>query len=263
MSRVIALVSAAVLLAVAATAGWSMQPGTQFRMAGRGTEGPYYLATDVEVVKLVTRQRFLKYLLDDVRQPISGDLRAAVEKDFASCDAEQSRMLAAERLVAVPYNTVVTTLDQDELVKFPLLSDPAETFGRNHSASRIRVRVEDGPLKGRELFAVTSSEMKSLNRLAETDRVWVRAGPNAQIPVGNSQADTSRFWDAYRLQDGATVQGMIDAGQVLPLPAEVQGTVTDAGDLFYTQIEVAVGGAMRRVWVPTAFLSLVPGAPTP
>lgn len=263
MSRLFALVPAAALLALAATASWSIEAGAQFRMAGRGADGPYYLATDVEVVQLVKRQRYLKYLLDDVRQPIHGDLRAAVEKDLASCDAEQARMLAVGRLVAVPYNTIVTTLEQDGLLRFPLLSDPAQTFGNNHSASRIRVRVDDGPLKGRELFVAAGDEIKSLNRLAETDRVWVRAGPNAQIPVGTSQEDTSRFWEAYQRQDTATAQAMIDAGKILPLPAETQGTVTDAKDIAYTEIEVAMDGVTRKFWVPAAFLSLVPAAPTP
>lgn len=263
MNRILALAPAAVLLAVAATAGWSREAGMQFRMAGRGTDGPYYLATDIEAVKLVTRRRFLRYLLDDARQPIYGDLRAAVEKDFAGCDAEQARMLGAGRLVAVPYNTIVTMTEKDGVLTFPLLSDPAETFGRSHTATRMPVRVEDGPSKGRELYVIDSFETRSLDRLIETDRVWVRAGPNAQIPVGTSEEDTSRFWEAYQRQDTAAAQGMIDAGTIRPLPAETQGTVTNAKGIFYTEIEVATDGATRTVWVPTAFLSLVPGAPTP
>jgi len=232
-------------------------------MAGRGVDGPYYLAADVDAVKLATRRRRLKQLLDDVRQPISGDLRAAVEKDFTGCDAEQAAMLTSGRLVAVPYNTVVTSLEKDELLTFPLLSDPTQTFGGRTTATKQKLRVDDGPFQGRELYVVDAWELRSLTQLVATDRVWVRAGPNAQIPVGTSQADISRFWDAYRRQDAAIVQGMIDSGQILPLPAETQGTVSDAQDMFYVEVEAALGGATRKVWVPTAFLSLQPAASTP
>lgn len=251
------------LIALATTAALARDAGVQARMAGRGVDGPYYLAADVDAVKLSTRRRLLKQVLDDVRQPVYGDLRAAVEKDFTGCDAEQAAMLASGRLVAVPYNTVVTTLEKDELLTFPLLSDPTQTFGGRTTASKQKLRVEDGPLKGRELYVVDSWEMKLLTQLVATDRVWVRAGGNPQIPVGENRDDASRFWDAYQRQDQATAQGLIDAGKIRTLPAETQGTVTDAQDIFYIEIEVASDEATRRIWVPSGFLSFQAPSTTP
>lgn len=269
MNRFTATILGSMLLAASVTAAWAFDAGFKGRLAGSGPDGTYYLATDREGVELVSRVRDIRVILgDDPTLVLAGVPRAMLEKELARLEQEQATLVDSGRLIPAQYNTLVTATEKDLLIRFPLVSDPTETYGSNHSGTLLKVRIDEGPLQGRELFVANTYQLKSRDLLVAADRVWIHGQANAAIPAGLNLEDTEKFWWAYLMRDGATAQALIDAGKIVPVPPGLQGTVTDDKNYKYAEIEVVSDKGPVKIWVMKEVLSLQPPpapapAPTP
>jgi hypothetical protein len=265
MNRSTAIFLGSMLLAASAMTASAIDAGFKGRLAGSGADAAYYLATDREGVELVSRVRDIRVILgDNPTLSLAGVPRAMLEKELARCEQEQAALVQSGRLVAARYNTLVTATEKAELIKFPLVPDPGETYGSNHSGTLLKVHIDEGPLQGRELFVANSYEMKSRDLLVATDRVWIQGQANAAIPAGLNLEDTEKFWWAYLMKDGPAAQALIDAAKIVPVPPGLQGTVTDDKNNKYAEIEVVSDKGPVKIWVMKEMLSLQPpSAPAP
>ena len=118
------------------------------------------------------------------------------------------------------------------------------------------MRVDDGPLKGREFYA---RRLVDRTHVVVTDRAWLRVPEMKAIAVSENADAVTRFWKALAKDDTvASAQAYID-GNFTQVPPETECTVVRlSSDHLYALVRVTKDGAPHDYWVLASVASLEP-----
>lgn len=256
MKRGLIAVGALALAAFGAEAP-AAESGVKARIAGDGPDASYFLAKDVDAGIAINQLHTLQYYQHqgEPRVPLGyhlTDVDAALARVRKSCEALQKK----GRLVAVVYNLPVTTVEKEQTVLYPMFPDTKIAFGRDYSATLTKVRVDDGPLKGREFYA---RRLVDRQHVVDSDRAWLRVPDMKAVPVSENEKAAARFWTALAKGDKtASAQAYIDGNFVQLAPDTACTVIRLSSDHLFAQIRVTKDGALHDYWVLATAASLDP-----
>jgi hypothetical protein len=230
------LLGAMLLLAAAPVAAPTPTPapavGWKARIAGDGPQATYYLAAGVDAATVVDHMHVLQFYRSkgEPAAPAGftlSDITAALA--YVQADLEAYKKL--KKIVEVPYNLPVTTLEKSKAVKFQLFPETDIAYGKSYEGTVTKVRVEAGPQKGKELYARWLVDRTSL---AVADRVWLRAPGMKAIPLSEDAEAVAKFWRALSKNLKATAAELHTQGRFVEAPQDTQCTITaiSANNLF-------------------------------
>ena len=251
------LVAGVFALAAFGSASWAAEAGWKARIAGDGPDGTYFLAKDQDAGKVIMHLHALEYFKKKGEPPKDTgfqlkDVDAALERVRTSHDA----LLKKGRIVQVLYNLPVTTMEKDETVSYALFPGTDIKFGKENKGSSTRVRVDDGPLRGREFYARRVVDRKTV---VVADRAWLRAPDMKAVAVSDNAEAVSRFWRALSHEDKAAAAQAYSDGNFTLLshntPCTVVGLSTNE---LFAQIRVSKEGVPYDYWVLATIASPEP-----
>jgi hypothetical protein len=227
------------------------------RIAGDGPDGIYYVAKDADAGIVVNQLHALEIFAKKGEPPKDAgfhlkDVEAALTQVHTLRDA----FLKKGRILQVVYNLPVMTLEKDQTIHYALFPDTKVTFGKDYKGSLTRVRIEDGPLKGREFYARRVVDRK---KVVASDRAWLRAPDMKAIAVSENAEAATRFWRALAHDDKtAAAQAYID-GEFQQLPPDTPCTVVGLSTSErFAKVRVEKDGAKIDYWVLATIASLDP-----
>lgn len=232
-------------------------PGFEGRIAGVGPDGKYYLGKDIEAAIVVEHRAVLEFLKRK-GEPAAADgyhLNDVVG-ELARIDAIHDAFEKEGRIVAVPYNLPVTSIEAEQKAQYPLFADPKITYGKEHIVSVTKVRVDDGPEKGKELYAGRLVPRKSV---IVTDRAWVTSGGMKRIPGSRDAKNANAFWKAVLAKDDVGAANAFKAGHFKNLKLGTECEVTEVEvfdtDHYIFRIRIGEGAMAEDFWVPSRTLT--------
>ncbi len=239
-------------------------PGFEARIAGAGPEGTYHLGKDIEAAVVVDHRAVLEFLKRKGEPGHGGAYRLKdVLRELARIGAIHDAFEKARRIIVVPYNLPVTTVEVEQTAQYALFADPAVDYGKEQKAGVTRVRVDEGPEKGNDLYA---GRLVPRNIVIVTDRAWLRAPGMKRIPAARDAQSANAFWTATLAKDSAAASSVFKEGRFQSLAPETECTVTEAtvfeADHYVFRIRVGAGESATQYWVPSKTLSPVPPTAT-
>jgi hypothetical protein len=239
-------------------------PGFEARIAGAGPDGKYFLAKDVEAAIVVEHRAVLEFLKSKGEPGHGGEYHFKdVLRELGRVRGLHDEFEKAGRIVEVPYNLPVTSVEAEQTAQYALFSDPAIAYGKEHAASVTKVRADDGPEKGKELYAGRLVPRKSV---IVTDRAWLRATGMKRIPAAQDAKSANAFWKATLVKDEAGAAKAFKEGRFKSLEQETECTVTEVevfdSDHYILRIRIGAGATAPQYWVPSRTLSPEPPAVT-
>jgi hypothetical protein len=251
------IVVGAFALLCAATASGADEVGVKARIAGDGPDAKYYLAKDVDAGIAISQLHTLEYYktLGEPTTPLGfhlKDIDTALKRVQTTIDAFERK----GRILAVQYNLFVTTVEKNQIVHYKMFPDTDIKFGKDYTGPLTRVRVDDGPLKGRELYA---RRLVDRNAVVVSDRAWLRAPGMKAIPVSLDADAAKRYWKALAKNDQtAAAQAYID-GKFAQVALESEcSIVAFSSDHLLVQVLVKDDTAPHGYWVLATIASPEP-----
>ena len=158
------------------------------------------------------------------------------------------------RVLEVPYNLLVTTVEKNQVVHYKMFPDTDIKFGNDYTGPLTRVRVDDGPLMGRELYARRLVDRASL---VVSDRAWLRAAGMKAVPVSVDAAAVNRYWKALSHNDQtAAAQAYLDGQFTQVVPDTECSVVAFSTDHLFAKVRVTKDDAPHDYWVLATVASL-------
>lgn len=237
----------------------AVEPGFEARIAGDGPDAKYYLAVDAKSGIIQEHLYALEYYKKKGEPGAkAGFTLKDVEAEIVRVRATFDALVKKKKLVPVPYNQFVTTIEPDHTVYYRLFSDPAIGFGKNSSGTLTKVRVDDGPAKGKEYFARWLVDRRWV---VISDRAWLRHPDLDDVPVAENAEIVGRYWTARADQDEEAEASTYEEGGFTTLPLETECTVTGQDDdRRLVRVRVLVQGTPHEYWVLNTIPSPVPPA---
>ena len=251
------IVAAVLALAGFGAATLAVEPGVKARMAGDGPEVTYFLGKDVAAGIVINQLHTLEFYKSQGEPTVPlgyhlTDVDAALDKVRKTLENMQRK----GHVVSVVYNTPVTAVEKEQTVTYDMFLDTKIKFGRGYTATVIKIRVDDGPLKGLEYYA---RRIVDPTHVIATDHAWLRVPEMKAVPVSENAAAVARYWAAMAKNDlTASAQAYID-GNFTQLALNTECRVLRLSeDHLFAQIRAVKTGESHDYWVLATVASLEP-----